>query len=252
MWYTMNKIAIILTTIERDGLFFKSLRSILDNLQENWMVIIGYQGDKEISFSHPQVYIYQLPYNCGISYARNNMIQTTAAFGCNYVLLTADSIMFNDSMKDLDFVIQRMEVEGYDLCGLNLIGRLPWEAKLDLIPGQSFELDFIDPKDKEKQLLVPCDIVRNFWIADLKSVAKCGYNNDLVMCEHEDFFWRYKSLDFKVCCTNFCNGLYEKVQNTPEYDTIRKSNFYNGQQLLKKKYNLTSWVTYKNLERIKQ
>jgi hypothetical protein len=246
----MNKqVAIILTSIERDALLFKALRSILDNLQENFFVIVGYQSEtKEITFSHPQVYIYQLPYNCGISYARNDMIGKAHAMGCNYVLLSADSIMFNDSMKDLNFVIEQMEKEKYDLCGLNLMGRIAWEANLSLIPGERFELDFIDLNEKERHLLVPCDIVRNFWIADLQSVGRCGYDNNLIMCEHEDFFYRFQQAGFKVCCTNFINGVYEKVENTPKYTEIRTTNFRIGQQRLKEKYKIKSWVSYKNLQ----
>jgi hypothetical protein len=249
----MNKVGIILTSIERDELLFKALRSILNNLQENFMVIVGYQGHKEITFSHPQVYIYQLPYDCGISFARNDMIEKAHAFGCDYVLLSADSIMFNESMKNLNFVIEQMGKEGYDLCGLNLMNRIGWEASLKLIPNQSFELDFIFPWEKEEQLLIPCDIVRNFWIAKTESLLKVPYDNNLIMCEHEDFFYRYKESGFKVCCTNMVNGLYEKNENcTPKYNEIRRINFYNGQQRLKQKYNLKTWITYQHIERIKQ
>jgi GT2 family glycosyltransferase len=247
-----KQIAIILTSIERDELLFKALRSILDNIQENWFIIVGYQSDtKTIEFSHPQVYIYPLPYNCGISYARNDMVGIAYAMGCEYILLTADSIMFNESIKDLNFLIQKMEEENYDLCGMKLQNRIGWEAKLNLISNQAFELDFID-SNQDNRLLIPCDIVRNFWIAKTKVLTNVGYDNNLIMCEHEDFFWRVKKLGFKVCCTNFINGLYVKVQNTPKYDTIRQQNFRIGQQRLKDKYSLKNWVSYINLERIKQ
>lgn len=247
-----NKIGIILTSIKRDELLFKSIRSMLDNTTENCTIIVGYQSEsKTIEFSHPRVYVYQLPYNCGISYARNDLILKAHALGCTHVLLTADSIMFNVSMKHLDYIIEQMEKEGYDLCGLNLLDRIAWEAKLTLIPGQSFELDFIDPEEKKSNLFVPCDIVRNFWVGNLQSVGRCGYDNDLVMAEHEDFFYRFKEMGFKVCCTNFCNGLYEKAENTFEYDLIRRCNFMIGQQRLKAKYSIKKWVSYKHMERIK-
>jgi hypothetical protein len=256
----MNKIGIILTTIERDKAFFMALKSILDTMQENWMVIAGYQAeDKVIEFSHPQIYTYPLPYNCGISYARNDMILQAQACGCDYILLTADSILFNESIKYLYNILPILSENEYDLIGLNLLNRISWEAKLKLLSNDSFELDFIDKNSRICEWLVgdeifniwPCDIVRNFWIAKTKSLIKVPYDNNLIMCEHEDFFYRYKQAGYKVGCTNLCEGLYNKVQNTPKYDELRQQNFRIGQQRLKDKYSLKTWVTYKNLERIK-
>jgi hypothetical protein len=82
-------------------------------------------------------------------------------------------------------------------------------------------------------------------------MVKVGYDDNLIMVEHEDEALRYKEAGYKVCCTNFINGLYEKVTNTPEYDKIRSTNFRIGQQRLKDKYQLKTWVTYLHLERTK-
>ena len=257
-----NRIAIILTSIERPQALKKSVESILANWQDNWVLLVGLQdemgseSDKildKIICNNPNKHIkqYYLEYDCGISVARNELILHSFLLGCDYILLTADSILFNNSMNDLNFIIQQMEKQKYSRCGFNLLERIPWEANLKLIPNKAFELDFIDSKDKEKQLLVPCDIVRNFHISTTESM-KVGYDESLIMCEHEDEAYRYKEAEYKVCCTNFINGLYEKPQNTPKYDEIRSKNFRIGQQRLKDKYSLTSWVTYKNLDRIKQ
>ncbi len=245
-----NKIAIILTSIERDKLLFLAIKFILLYLQPNWMIIIGYQSkNKTITFSHPQIYAYELPYNCGISQARNDLIIKAYALGCTHVLLTADSILFNESMEKIDYLVQKLNENNYDLIGLNLENRIPWEANLELIPNQAFQLDFIDPKDKEKDLLVPCDIVRNFWIARIEALIKVPYDEQLIMAEHEDFFYRFKEKGYKVCCTNYCSGTYNKSESTPEYNKIRSENFRIGIQRLKEKYSLKSWVTYNRLER---
>jgi hypothetical protein len=248
----MNKIGIILTSICRDKSLFLTLKSILNTLQPSWQIIVGYQTkDKSITFSHPQIYSYELPYNCGISYARNDLIVKAYALGCTHVLLTADSILFNESMKKIDYLVEKLSENNYDLIGLNLENRIPWEANLELIPNQAFQLDFIDSKDKEKDLLVPCDIVRNFWIARIETLIKVPYDEQLIMAEHEDFFYRFQQKGYKVCCTNYCSGTYNKSTNTPEYDEIRAQNFRLGIQRLKEKYSLKNWVTYNHLERTK-
>lgn len=251
------RIAIILTTIERPKALKKSVQSILDNWQENWVLLIADQNpvnsesyqiiDKFICENPDKdIRILQLEYNCGISFARNELIHFAHLIGCEYTLLTADSILFNDSMNDLPFIIQQMEKQGYSRCGFNLLNRIPWEAELTLVPNESFQLTFINPKDKEKQLFVPCDIVRNFHLSATESMINVGYDEELLMCEHESEAWKYKQAGYKVCCTNFINGTYDKPENTPKYDEIRIVNFYNGQKTLKKKYNLKTWITYAN------
>jgi hypothetical protein len=196
-----------------------------------------------------EIRLYDLEYDCGISKARNELIQKVNLWGIEYTLLTADSITFDESMKGLQFVTSSMGLLGYDLCGLNLNNRIPWEAELTLKQNEAFELDFIDPKEKEKHDFVDCSIVRNFWITKTETLLHVPYDNDLVMCEHEDFFWRMQICGKVICCTNYCSGTYNKGENTPEYDKIRATNFRIGQQRLKDKYQLKSWISYKNLQR---
>jgi glycosyltransferase involved in cell wall biosynthesis len=254
-----NRIAIILTSIERPQALKKSVESILAVWQENWVLLIGDQNpvDSESFYviekfindnSDKDIRTFQLDYNCGISVARNELIHFAHLIGCEYVILTADSILFNESMKDVEILADYSDC---DLIGINLENRIPWEATLNLIPEQSFELDFINPKEKNKVVFVPCDIVRNFWLADIDVLLKVPYDEQLVACEHEDFFWRAKQQGVVVGCTNLCSGTYNKSENTPKYDEIRSTNLRIGMQRLKDKYSLKGWVSYKNLENTK-
>ena len=255
-----NKIAIILTSIARPQALKKSVESIVAQWQDAWVLFVGLQdgiGSEEweiiakIIEENPDksIRLYDLEYDCGISVARNELINKASLGNCSHILLSADSILFNDSMKDLGFIIQEMERKEYSLCGLNLKNRkCNWEGFLTLIPNQSFCLQFINPIEKTKKLLVPVDIVKNFWIAKTEALIQVPYDEQLVACEHEDWFYRYKEAKYTSCCTNFINGMYEKGNNTPEYDKIRANNFRIGQQRLKDKYQINSWITYLNQE----
>jgi glycosyltransferase involved in cell wall biosynthesis len=256
----MTKLAIILTSIERPQALKKSVESIIANWQEGWYLFVGLQDsiDSEsweiiakIIEDNPNkiIRLYDLDYNCGISKARNELILHAALWDCKYTLLTADSITFDKSMQHVLLTALGMDIEGYKLCGLNLNNRIPWEANLDLLPERSFQLDFIDPSEKLRRTYVDCRIVRNFWIARTDALLKVPYDEHLVMCEHEDFFWRMKLESLPVCCTNVSSGTYYKIENTPEYDKIRTDNFRIGMQRLKDKYSLKSWVSYVHLER---
>lgn len=255
-----NKIAIILTSIERPQLLKKCLVSIVENWQENFILMIGNQNGyesetyriiHEIMMQHPnkEIRYYELKYDCGISQARNELIYKACLWNIPYVLLTADSITFNNSIKEINYLVSIMKLGYYDLVGLNLYNRIPWEAKLNLIPNKHFELDFIDPRIKQNSKIVECDIVRNLWIAKTESLIEIPYDENLIMVEHEDFFWRFKLAGFKVGCTNICNGTYNKENNNPKYNTIRSTNFRIGMQRLLKKYSLKSWVKYEHIER---
>ena len=255
-----NNVGIILTSIERPSALKESIQSILNNWQDNWMLFIGDQDTKnnyniltEIAEQNTdkKIHIYNLGYNIGISKARNELIKKAYLENCTHILLTADSIIFNDSMLDINFIIQQMEKQQYDMICLNLHNRIAWEANLTLIPNHSFQLDFIDSNEKTMQLFVPISIGRNFWIANTASLMNVPYDEYLVMLEHEDFFHRYKLAGYKVACTNFCSGTYKKSTNSPKYDTIRQQNFSIGKKRLLEKWNLKLWVSYVHLERIK-
>jgi hypothetical protein len=201
--------------------------------------IIRLNPDKEIR-------LYDLEYDCGISQARNELIQKVSLWGIPFTILTADSITFDESMQSINLIIQGMEWNQFDLCGLALDNRIKWEAYLNLIENQAFELDFIEFNGTP---FTKCDIVRNFWIARTDALSKVPYDKQLIMCEHEDFFWRFKKEGYLVGCTNLCSGTYNKGENTLEYDKIRATNFRIGQQRLKDKYSLKGWVSYVHLER---
>ena len=265
-----KRIAIILTSIERPQALKKSVESIIAVWQENWVLFIGLQdGIDSASWTiivelmrlhaDKDIRLYDLEYDCGISVVRNELIQKVSLWGIPYTLLTADSITFDESMKDINYLFPCLEP--YTLIGLSLQNRIGWEASLELIdiPERVFQLDFITkfPKDYvwnvgDKVFNVwDCSIVRNFWIAKTEALVQVPYDEQLIMAEHEDFFWRAKQQGFIVGCTNLCSGTYNKSENTSEYDKIRANNFRIGKQRLQDKYNILNWVSYKHLERTK-
>jgi len=263
-----NQVAIILTSIERPLALKKSIESIIKCWQPEFTLFVGLQDDydsksfevvAEVIRLNPEkeIRLYDLEYDCGISVARNELIQKVSLWGIPFTILTADSITFDESMKDINYLFPCLEP--YSLIGLSLNNRIEWEANITLVPNESFQLDFINkfPKDYvwnvgDKVFNVwDCSIVRNYWIAKTESLIQVPYDEQLIMCEHEDFFWRAKQQGLIVGCTNLCTGTYNKETNTPEYDKIRATNFRIGQQRLKDKYSLKGWVSYKNLENTK-
>ena len=276
----MSKIAIIIPTIHRDDILMETINSILDNYQDNWVILIGDQNKKEEWNLEKQLFyhsacaeahsslrnqdrikVHHLPYDCGLSYARNELVKLANHLDIKYCLVGADSIKFTKSMQYINNLVKYLNHSpdfNIDLLGLNLKNRnVGWEAWLDL--KDSFILDFIDKTpitalfDKYCQnsfTIWKCDIVRNFFLATTKSLLEAKWDGNLKMMEHEDFFWRYKQTGFKVGWTNICNGEYIGKKEG-EYSKLRAKNMMESKEYLMKKHNLKSWVTYINLDRAK-
>jgi glycosyltransferase involved in cell wall biosynthesis len=258
MTHNTEKIAFLITTFERDELLYKNVESLLPFLQPNWKIIVVDQGKSSIKkerwVSKTQYdyvdrfhYLYTT-YNCGLSKARNILVELANSLECKYCVLSADSIKFNDSILDLKFLIGQMNKNEYSLIGLDLLNRVPWEGWLNLIEGQSFELDFLDETVKKRQLFTECSCVRNFFVATTISLMSTKWSEDLLMAEHECFMYRY-SKENKMACTTFINGEYIGNQNNELYKEIRKNNFEQGIHTLLQKYNIKRWITYKNKNR---
>ncbi|MHA2012753.1 MAG: glycosyltransferase family 2 protein [Candidatus Helarchaeota archaeon] len=245
----MNKIAFIITTFQRDNLLFKSIESLLPHLKENWHVIIVDQGNQSKEKSEwlygKRVFYYHVPFNSGLSFCRNFGVDIANKLGCNYCVIGSDSFLFNPNIKRLSILLSNSP---FDLLGFELHGcKCGWEAKLNLIKEKSFELDFI--KKPINKIFYDIDICRNFFIATTKSLLNVQWDNNLPLCEHEDFFWRYKQAGFKCGWTNSIDA--EKMPDRPkEYSNFRNKNFQEGMQYLRKKYNILGWVSYKHLERV--
>lgn len=252
-------IAIVLTTFLRDELLAKSVASIKANWHsEFYLIIVDQNPTEEKAELYKEFRYIGIQYDSGLSVARNIGCDIAREEDIPYCLITADSIEFNESIKNLTFILSALEQKTFDLIGLNLLNRrFGWEASINLVEGKYFELDFIDKtlhkNDLENGQFVihKCEIVRNFFIASTSSLREVEWDDNLKMAEHEDFFYRYKLAGKKVGWTNICVGNYIGVRNE-EYGKIRNANWNKYTKVLKEKYKITGWVNYVNLERAKE
>lgn len=207
-----EKIAIIYTTFLRDELMEKTIKSIMDNWQDNYVLLVGDQN-KNTEFNNVTVELkdsgimgdikicrFNLPYDCGLSYARNYLVDKAHDMGIKYCLISADSIAFNDKY-DFEPIIDFIKCNcGNVVVGLKLANRQPFEYDLTI----DRELGkFI--LDKPSRGIITstlgntiihyqrCDIVKNFFIAPTKYLIKYPWNNELKLCEHETFFYQLKN-----------------------------------------------------------
>jgi len=142
----------------------------------------------------------------------------------------------------------------YDVLGLNLLKRnTGWRGKLNLIPNQSFELDFLNvnntlPNYDENGIKIwDVDIHHNFFLAKIGALLDNPWDENLFMMEHEDWAYNSKLNGIKKGWTDYCSGEYIRDKSDEAYNEIRRININKSRQYLFKKWNIKTWITYKNL-----
>src|SRR4030065_2868007 len=103
----MDKLAILIPTIHRDNLLMETINSILENYCDNWIILIGdqnniedYSEDKRIFYEtacakahevnpiNDRIKVVHLPYDCGLSVARNELVKVANNLGIKYCLIS--------------------------------------------------------------------------------------------------------------------------------------------------------------------
>jgi glycosyltransferase involved in cell wall biosynthesis len=243
------KIAILITTFLRDKLLYKTLQTIVDFYPNESIVLIADQGyndeEKNINLDYIKSQIpceyYRLPFDCGLAYARNYLIQKAHEQQIPYVLMLADSIRFIASYR-FEPIMQFLELEdnralvGFDLAG----SKCPWEFLMEVTPKgikmyRSTKHTFFG-----NIKLTQIDICRNVFFAKTAAILNL-YDNDMKLCEHELAFLELKKRNYKAYCTDAY--VFERVNNsnTKEYETYRRR-FQDYRKLFQEKLDISGWV----------
>jgi GT2 family glycosyltransferase len=256
----INKIGIIVTTFLRDPLMYKIVQSIIDNWKSEYILFIGnqsYQTDEEkikadndfrmkvTNINHVDMRYYMLPYDCGLSYARNYLVQKAHETGCNYIFLTADSYEFKDYKLDTLIEFLESDINNGVVGFVELNKPTPeWQWDVKLIPNDCFLLT--KPKrpviDFKGLKLQPCDIVQNFFLAKTQVILDCQWDNELKLTEHEDFFYRLQNeTKYKVFFNDSIKCFY--VKDKPASYSEKRQRIYNiYKKKLQEKYHIKGWI----------
>jgi hypothetical protein len=235
----------------RDNLLYKTLQTIIDNYPKDCIVLIADQGysslEKTINIDYFKSQIpieyYQLPFDSGLSVARNFLVQKAFDMQIPYILLGADSIQFIQSY-DFQPIINFLEqdnkrgIVGFDLDG----SKCPWEFLMELTPkgirlsssNNYTELDGI----KYKKV----DICRNIFLAKTNTLLNL-WDEEMKLCEHELAFLGYKKRDYEVYWTDYISFKRISTNTSDEYKTYR-NRLSDYQKILRQKLNISSWVIY--------
>lgn len=200
---------------------------------------------------------YILPYDFGLSASRNYLAAQAYKLGLKYCLVTADSILFTNKYNLAPF-IKFLELSPfYAVLGFKLRNRQDFTYDLEI----SDELEkflLIKPRREpiihEGLTIQPCDIVKNFFLVKTEVLMQVPWNNDLKLCEHEDWFYRLKIEGLKTFYTEAIEAEY--IDDKPaEYLKMRNRMYDEYASKLKSLYRFTKpggWIAYQHKLRKEQ
>ncbi len=247
----MNKIAILVTTFLRDSLLHKTVQNIVDFYTNDCILLIGDQGysseEKDINIDYVMSQIpcqyYKLPFDCGLSYARNFLIKKASEMNIPYCLVAADSIQFNQKY-DFNPIINFLETDvkigkiGFDLEK----SKCPWEYNMEVTPA-GIKFSISEEKINYNNIeFLKVDICRNIFLAKTSSLIEVPYDEELKLAEHEEQAIRYKE-KYKTYWTSHYSFKRIANSNTKEYEVYRKR-FKEYRSMVLQKLKIKSWVIY--------
>jgi len=264
-----NKIAICMTTFLRNKLLYDNTRSIFDNWRDNFILLVAdqgyniYENDKEKNedwvaektefisdnFGTDYSYYYFIPFDSGLSYGRNFLVNKAKEMGCEYCIVISDAFKFNETIHKIDILTELLRNEPeLAIIGLHLNDKLEWCWNIDKTPEKFMMSKISNATSTFKGMsFVECEKINNFFIAKTDVLYNVKWDNDLKLFEHLDFFWRLKNSKGanKVLFTKDITATY--INNKPTiYNNYRKRMYMEFRNKVIVKYNLKTYAEYES------
>ena len=242
----MEKIAIIYPTFLRSELVKKTLPSVLKYSPENSEIFVGDQSskltDKQSMVDNLRIHYYLLPFDCGVSYARNYLVQRAHEMGYKYCIITADNIGFT-AKYDFTPVIEFLESDINNAIVAFGLRSYHWEYNLKIEDGEFVLIKNNEPTTFNGIVYYKYDLVKQFYLAKTEVLLKNKWDDRLKLTEHIEHLWRLKQeTSYKVYCTSIICA--DRINDRPkEYKKYRDRQYSNEfRDIVKKKWGLTGWL----------
>ena len=251
----MKDVTIIIKTFERYYCLERLIKSILKYYPDIKILIAddSRESSKEKiknKFNNKNIIVYDLPYDCGLSYGRNYLVKNVKT---KYFCLVDDDFVF-DKKTDLESALEILKEKNVSILGghvrnykiiknfkdriIYLIQKI---IRYELPSNYLGSFEMINEKElKVKYIIhdypdyVETDLVCNFFIAKTEDILECLWDEDLKLQEHTAFFYNAKKKGLKVAYTNKLSTRHCPIQQN-NYGLKRNRNYT---QVFLKKNNL--------------
>lgn len=247
----MSDTTAIIKTFWRDEYLFRCVES-LRQIYPDIKIIVGddgFESGYKLDFLKKMNAEYvRLPFDCGITYARNRLIEKTKT---KYVLIGDDDFKYieNAGLEKMKIILEKFDIAGGRV---NTFGELGNYQGFILKEGNKFvykELDLEKLKTYKGIKYGKCDVIYNFFLAKRKIFEKIKWDENIkVAYEHSDFFLDAKKKKIKVAFLPDPIVIHKdsKIKNMKGYDNFRfrksdKNYFY-------KKYKIDAMIDFRGVE----
>lgn len=241
----MNDLTIVIKTLDRYVCLKPLIKSILKRygdipilIGDDSLVSCKKQVEKDFP-NHKNIIVYELPYDCGLSYGRNYLVKKVKT---EYFCLCDDDFIF-DKKSDLEGALDLLKEKKLDIIGGYFRNYKIVSSYKDYVIrfGQKifhYELPtnyianlhekdhilYVDYRIKDFPDYEEVDIVHNFFIAKTESIRNHPWDEELKLQEHTAFFYSAKKKGLKIAFTNKLSTRHCPVQNF-KYKNFRTRNY---------------------------
>lgn len=200
----IKNVDFLITTFLRPEMLEQLIRSIRECGYDN-RIIVGDQTKPSYAhqFADENTQVIELPYDCGLSYARNRLVEASTA---KHVLILEDDFLFTKDQTKLGKMKKIMSIEP----NVGIVGGMVMlrgaEMHFEFIPTVkdgmlSHEKDGDKYKEFSGVRYKKTGCVPNFFLANRKVFDDIQWDEDLKLREHQDFFLRFKDTKWRILYT---------------------------------------------------
>jgi hypothetical protein len=209
----------------------------------------GYNDDEKnitIDYYKSQLDLeyFKLPFDSGLSYGRNFLVQKANDLNIPYCLVIADSIHFNQSYDFSPFIEFLESDNSYGLIGYELLNsKCPWEFLLKIENETLYYLPANEYVVHNQIQYKKIGICRNVFLAKTEAILNL-WDNEMKLSEHTLAFVELQKRNYKCFWTDGISFQRNSPRPSKEYESYRKRTQY-YRKLAMLKINITKKVTVK-------
>lgn len=235
----IKKVDILITTFKRYGCLENLLKSIPEEWKDN--IIIGDQNKERKNYPYRTIF---LPYDCGLSYARNRLVDASEK---PFVLLLEDDFEWTDKTQ-VKKLLRLMNAQ----LNVGVVGgqvrqndvAIPFEFIPTIEDGVLYhKRDGNNWKVFEFTNYKKTGCIMNFALFRKSMLRDMRWDPQLKLREHQDFYLRLAKTKWQVLYTPDVRIKDAKVRHTPEYRELKNRDEF--LVMMMKKHGITK-IKYQN------
>ncbi len=189
-----SEVTLIIKTFERPVLLERLLRSIITSPAADCPILIADDSataSESALFERENIQYFRLPYDSGLSYGRNFLIDRVST---PYCVLLDDDFFFTSETK-IDVLLNIVKGQGFDLVAGAADDDYPKFTSFNVeISNGDMQLTRTDKPKKFIDGRPVYDLVNNFFLAKTITLQDVRWDDRFKFFgEHTDFFYRYSA-----------------------------------------------------------